>query len=144
MKEVISDTSKFEQINIEEDKQLNFILKSEEKDIDFTKRLENERKTSENEYELIYLRGSTPGILNISAKVHETVTNNCPNFHPILPAIGTPTCKLVNFLITTLSSLTFVKFLVHDSFSFADKDSSFCPDHFMASLDVERLFTIFL
>ena len=110
MKEVISDTSKFEQINIEEDKQLNFILKSEEKDIDFTKRLEN----------------------------------NCSNFHPILPAIGTPTCKLVNFLITTLSSLTVVKFLVHDSFSFADKDSSFCPDHFMASLDVERLFTIFL
>ena len=144
MKEVISDTSKFEQINIEEDKQLNFILKSEEKDIDFTKRLENERKTSENEYELIYLRGSTPGILYINAKVHETVTNNCSNFHPILPAIGRPTCKLVNFLITTLSSLTVVKFLVHDSFSFADKDSSFCPDHFMASLDVERLFTIFL
>ena len=31
MKEIISDTTKFEQINIEEEKQLNFLLKSEDK-----------------------------------------------------------------------------------------------------------------
>ena len=31
MKEIISDTTKFEQINIKEDKQLNFLLKSEKK-----------------------------------------------------------------------------------------------------------------
>ena len=31
MKEIISDTTKFEQINIEQDKQLNFLLKSEKK-----------------------------------------------------------------------------------------------------------------
>ena len=29
MKEIVSDTTKFEQINIEEDKQLNFLLKKE-------------------------------------------------------------------------------------------------------------------
>ena len=34
MKEIISDTSKSEQINIEEDKQLDFFLKSEKKVID--------------------------------------------------------------------------------------------------------------
>ena len=28
MKEIVSDTTKFEQINIKEDKQLNFLLKS--------------------------------------------------------------------------------------------------------------------
>ena len=31
MKEIVSDTTKFEQINIKEDKQLNFLLKSEKK-----------------------------------------------------------------------------------------------------------------
>ena len=38
MKEIISDTTKFEQINIEEDKQLNFLLKSEKKVMDLIKR----------------------------------------------------------------------------------------------------------
>ena len=37
MKEIISDTSKFEQINIEEDKRLNFLLKSEKNIIDLIK-----------------------------------------------------------------------------------------------------------
>ena len=37
--------------------------------------------------------------------------------------------------------LTSNEFLVYDSFSFPDKVSSFCPDHFMPSLDVESSFT---
>ena len=37
--------------------------------------------------------------------------------------------------------LTSNEFSVYDSFSFEDEVSSFCPDHFMASLDVESLFT---
>ena len=40
-----------------------------------------------------------------------------------------------------MSTVTVKEFLVHDSFSFADKISSFCLAHFMASLDVEILFT---
>ena len=47
MKEIVSDTSKFEQINTEEDKQLNFLLNSEKKVIDLIKRSENEGKISE-------------------------------------------------------------------------------------------------
>ena len=46
-----------------------------------------------------------------------------------------------NFLVPILSPLTSNEFLVHDLFSFADKVSSFCPDHFTASLDIESLFT---
>ena len=49
MKEIISDTTKLEQINIEQDKQLNFLLKSEKKVIDLIKRRENEGKISEKE-----------------------------------------------------------------------------------------------
>ena len=141
MKEIVSDTTKFEQINIEEDKQLNFLLKSEKKVIDLIKRLENEGKISEKEYELIYPRGSRPGILYGSPKFHKPVINNCPKLHLVLSTIGTLTYKLANFLVPILSPLTSIEFSVHGSFSFADEVSSFCPDHFMASLDVESLFT---
>ena len=58
MKEIISDTIKFEQVNIEEHKQLNFLLKSEKKVNDLIKRFENEGKIPRKEYELIYPRGS--------------------------------------------------------------------------------------
>ena len=65
MKEILSDISKFEQINIEEDKQI--------KVIDLIKPLENEGKISGKEYQLIYRRGSRSGILYGSPKLHKPV-----------------------------------------------------------------------
>ena len=40
-----------------------------------------------------------------------------------------------------MSPLTVDEILVHNSLSFADEVSRFCPDHIMTSLDVESLFT---
>ena len=77
-----------------------------------------------------------------SAKVHTPVINNCPKFCPTLSTIRTPTYKLAKLLVPILSPLTSNEFSVHDSLLFADEVFSFCPDHFMASRDVERLFTI--
>ena len=45
------------------------------------------------------------------------------------------------FLVSIFSPLTVNEFSVHDSFSFADEVPSFLSDHFMASFDVESLFT---
>ena len=126
MKGIVSDTTKFEQINIEEEKQLNFFFKREKKVIELIKRLENEGKNSEKEYELIYHRGSRPGILYGSPKFHKSVINGCPNFRPFLSMIGTPTYKLATFLVPIFLSLTSNEFSVHDSFSFAEEVSSFC------------------
>ena len=95
------------------------------------KPLENEGKISEKEYELIYPGGSRPGVLYGSLKVHKLVINNCAKFCPILSTIETPTCKLAKFLVPILLPLT----------SNAGKVSCFFPDHFMASLDIESLFT---
>ena len=55
--------------------------------------------------------------------------------------IGAPTYKLAKFLVPILPPLTSNEFLVHYLFSFADKISSFCPGHFVNSLDIESLFT---
>ena len=60
---------------------------------------------------------------------------------PILSATGTPTYKFAVCIVTILSPLTVDEILVHDSLSFADEVSRFCPDHIMTSLDVESLFT---
>ena len=73
----VSDTSRFEQIIIEEDEHFNFLLKTEKKVVDLLKRLENEGKISEKEYKLIYPRDSRPGILYGSPKVHKPIINNC-------------------------------------------------------------------
>ena len=58
-----------------------------------------------------------------------------------MSTIGTPTYKLAKFLVPILSPLTSNEFSVHDSFTFADNVSCFCPDYFMTSLDIEGLFT---
>ena len=141
MKENIFDTTKFQQRNIEQKKQLNFLLKSEKKVFDLTKRLENEGKISKKEYQVIQSRVSRPGILYGSPKVHKPLINNCPKFYRTLSTIGSPTYKLPKFSVFILSTLTSNEFSVRVSFSFADEVSRFCPDHFLASLDVESLYT---
>ena len=88
-------------------------------------------------YELIYRRGSRTGILYGSPKFHKPVINNCPKFCSILSAIGTPANKFDKFLVCMLPLLRVNEFFG----TFSDEVSSFCLDHFIASLDVKSLFT---
>ena len=67
--------------------------------------------------------------------------NGLPPFRPILSAIGTPTYKLVKFLVPVLSDITQNGFTVKDSFTFVDEISTQSSDLYMASLDVDALFT---
>ena len=64
-----------------------------------------------------------------------------PKFKPILSAINTPGYNLAKFLIPTLEPLTQNEFMVKDSFSFAKEIRNYDSSLFMASLDVESLFT---
>ena len=115
MQELVSDTTKFELINIKEDKQLNFLSKSEKKVIDLIKGLENEGKISEKENEIIYPRCSRPAILHRSPKVHKPVFNNCPKCRPVLSTIGTTTYKLAKVLVPIchLSHLMNFRYMTH-------------------------------
>ena len=67
--------------------------------------------------------------------------NGLPPFRPILSAIGTPTYKLVKFLVPVLSDITQNGFTVKDSFTFVDEILTQSSDLYMASLDVDALFT---
>ena len=76
-----------------------------------------------------------------STKVHKTVINNTPQFRPILSAINTPVDKLAKYLVLNLPPLPVNDYTVKDSFTFAKEIINFDHNLFMASLDVESLFT---
>ena len=97
---------------------------------------------SEEEFKGICLIGTHPGILYGLPKVHKIVIDNIPKFRPILSAIGTPVCQIAKFLVPILSPLTVNDYTVKDSFSFAKEVVNFDHSLFIASLDVESLFTI--
>ena len=69
------------------------------------------------------------------------MTNNIPQFRPILSAINTPVYKLAKYLVPILSPLTVDDYTFKDSFTFAKEVFNFDHNLFMASLDVESLFT---
>ena len=76
-------------------------------------------------------------------KVHKfnPVRRDIPTFRPILSAIGTSTYNLAKFFVPILKEYTINEYTVRDSFSFCNEirkqDSSF----YMASFDIQSLFT---
>ena len=86
-------------------------------------------------------RGSRFGILYDLCKVHKQLVDNCPPFRPIMSAIKTPTHKLAKFLIPLLEPITTNMYTIKNSFEFSKEIADQDPGLFMASLDVESLFT---
>ena len=74
-------------------------------------------------------------------KIHKPVLNNLPKFRPILSAINTPGYNIAKCLIPILELLTHNKFTIKDSFNFAKEITTYDSSLYIASLDVESLFT---
>ena len=87
--------------------------------------------------------GSQPGVLYGLCKVHKGVgaDGSPPPFRPILSSINTPSYKIAKFLTPLLSSLTTNEFVSKDSFEFARAVRNQNPDLYMASFDIDSLFT---
>ena len=66
---------------------------------------------------------------------------NCPPFCHILSAIKTPSYNIAKHLVTILEPITTNKFIIKNSFEFAKEVIEQHSGLFMASLDVESLFT---
>ena len=141
VKNVISDNTKFVRINTPPEKYINYIVNVEKHFKELFKNLWKNDKISKDEYKKICPKGSRPGILYGNPKVHKPVVNNLPKFRPILSAINTPGYNVAKFLIPILEPLTHNEFTVKDSFSFAKEIITYNSSLFMASLDVESLFT---
>ena len=74
--------------------------------------------------------------------MHKSLKNRLSPFRLTLSGIGTPTYKLAKFLVPVLSDITQNEFTVKDSFTFVDEILTQSSDLYMASLDVDALFTI--
>ena len=75
------------------------------------------------------------------AKVHKQLVNNCLLFRPILSAIYAPTFNITKFLVPFLKPLTTNDYTLKDKFEFSRDILNQNLNLFMASLDVDSLFT---
>ena len=73
--------------------------------------------------------------------MHKPIINGNLPFRPIPSAIDTPIYKLAKFLVPVLSEITQNEFIVKDFFTFVDEILTENNDIYMASLDVNALFT---
>ena len=80
IKSLLSDSSKFMELPIDEGKWINYIVNLESKLKGRLKVLKNEQKLLEKEFDSVCPVGTTPGILYGNLKVHKTVVNNAPKF----------------------------------------------------------------
>ena len=123
------------------DKNLNFIIGIEKKLTDLLKELKAWEAISETDYIKLKPRGSRFGFLYGLCKTHKKVLDKCLPFIPILSAIKTPSYNLAKFLVPLIEPITKNNFTVKNSFEFSKEICEQNPEYFMASLDVESLFT---
>ena len=139
MYNILSDSKKFVKSSLVDDKHLNFIIRIEKKLTDLLKELKASKVISKINYKKLKPRGSSFGVLYGLCKTHEKVLDNCP-LRPILSAIKTP-YNLAKFLVPLIEPITKNNFTVKNSFEFSKEICEQNPAYFMASLDVESLFT---
>ena len=138
---MLEDISKFKRVNIEEGKDLNYLIHMEEQIICLLKGLEGQGEISEKEKNDLYPSGSKPGVLYGLAKIDKALEDGTPFFPSILSAIGTPTYNLAKFCDQLLKPLTSNDYTIKDSFFFAEEVLDFNTSCFMASFDIKSLFT---
>ena len=139
MKELLLDGSKFKEITVETGKEINLLPQHESKLIEFLKRVKSYVTT--DLYKHLYLQDSQPGIMYGLSKIHKPLVNSFPKLRPILSAINTGTYKWAKFFVPLLKPFTSNNYTVKDSFDFAKDITQQSSKLFMASLDVDSLFT---
>ena len=73
--------------------------------------------------------------------MHKPFVNELQPFRAILSAIGTPTYKLAKCLVPVFSDITQNEFTAKDTLTFVDEILTQNNDVYMASLDIDALFT---
>jgi len=141
MNELLADTSKFRKLNIESGKDYNYIINQELRISSALRNIKNSGSMLDSLYEKLNPTGTQPSVLYGLSKIHKPAINNIPKLRPILSAINSPTYKLSQYLNKLLKPFTVNEYTVKDSFSFAKDIQSCSTSHFMASLDVDSLFT---
>ena len=141
MEFLLNDTSKFLPLVFDQDfddLKFKFSILDIAK---FLNKLKDDGAISSEQHSRMTPKGSAPGILYGLCKVHKNKQGDCPPFRPILSAIDTPSYNIAKFLVPLLAPIATNRFVCKDSFSFASEVRNENPDLFMASFDVDSLFT---
>ena len=144
MNSILNDGTKFRQVTFKKkNKELDYLLDKQEEIVTFLKELKDSKVITDAIFNDLKPCGSYPGVLYGLCKVHKGIKpgDESPPFRPILSAINTPSYKIAKYLVPLLSSLTKNKFVSKDSFEFAKNVRNQNPDLFMASFDIDSLFT---
>ena len=141
MNQMLKKNEQFLKLSIQEEKHYNFLIDLEKKISEPLKELYQLNIIDKKIYDKLCPVGSHFGILNGVVKVHEQLVNNCQTFKPILSAIGTPTYNIATFHALILKPLTTNNYMLRDTFEVSRDIFNKNPNLFMASLDVDSLFT---
>ena len=117
MTEMLSDIDKFKRLNVKSGKELNLLLKHENKLVCFLKGIK--KSIGKDLYKTLYPQGSQPGIMYGSPKIHKPLVNGFPKLRPILSAHNIGTYKCAKFFVRLLRHLTSNEFTLNGSFEFA-------------------------
>ena len=112
MQNILSDSSKFSEVFVTNEKHLNFLVNVEKQITDLLKQLNDSQVISDTEYKKLKPRGSRFGILYGLCKIHKSLIDNCPPFCPILSAIKTPSYNIAKYLVPMLEPITTNKFTI--------------------------------
>ena len=119
MRNILSDSSKFSEVFITNEKHLNFLVNIDKQITDLLKQLKDFQVISDTEYKKLKPRGSRFGILYGLCKIHKILIDNCPPFRPFLSAIKTPSYNIAKYLVPILEPIATNKFTIKNSFEFA-------------------------
>ena len=121
MRSILSDSSKFTQVSISEDKQLNFIFDVEKYITELLKDLKISEVISETVNKSLKPRGSKFGILYGLCKVQKQLVDDCPPARPNMSTTKTSTYNLAKFLVLLLDPFTTSMYTVKNNLSFPKK-----------------------
>ena len=141
MQSLLDDASKFKKLNIQPGKDYNHIHNQELKIINELKSLKKRGSITKGTYDKLFPCGTVPSVMYGLSKVHKPVVNNKPKLRPILAAINSSTYNISQYLNTLLKPFVSNEFTAKDSFSFAHDIQLQKTSLYMASLDVDSLFT---
>jgi hypothetical protein len=141
MNELLADETKFREIRLSEGGDYNFIINQELRISKALRKLKNNGSRTESTSQRLNPTGTQPSVMYGLSKIHKPAINNVPKLRPILSAIKSPTYKLSQYLNGILKPFTMNEYTTRDSFTFASEIRMQQSANFMASLDIDSLFT---
>ena len=141
LQDMVNDVTKFEKLHVKDGKDYNFMVKEKDNVDSFLKTLLSKKSIDYSTKEKLTPDGPNPARLYGSPKIHKPLVDGLPKYRPIISQIGSTTYKIAKFLLKYVEPFTTNSYTVKDTFHFVSMLEN--KDHrlFMASLDVDSLFT---